>query len=254
MVGERTATMHQKFKVGKYRVYGGMHLRDNPCDVFTDNPLFSEMIFDNPINPGNQKTWLRLVRQTGQANCCFVPQQLGKPQDYDRINTYYRRKAGQDFDQLWGGWRPVESRPDLPWLVCEPRDEILRYWYNTSLSEWRTLIQDALGDEPYHVRPKPIRRLRANGTVPRVIHMMTQYRGVITAHSVSAIDSILAGRPAVIWGQDPTLGCGTPFQEWERDHHVRMPSLDQVQTAACTWAATTYSSLDTEKAVQCVMK
>ena len=253
MVGE-SAPVNHKFKVGRYTVYGGMQLRHNPCDVFTDNPLFSEMIFDNPINPGNQKTWLRLVRQTGQANCCFVPEQLGGPQDYDRINTYYRRKAGQDFDQVWGGWRAVESRPDLPWLVCEPRDEILRYWYNTTLSEWRTLIQDALGNEDYHVRPKPIRRLRANGTVPRVINMMAEYRGVITAHSVSAIDAVLAGRPAVIWGQDPTLGCGTPFQEWERDHHVRIPSLDQVQTAACTWAATTYSSLDTERAVQCVMR
>ena len=246
--------IHQLFRSGKYLVYGGMQLRDHACDVFMDNPLFSEMIFPNAVNPQAQKTWQRLVRQTGQANCCFVPEQLGTPQDYDRLNSYWRRKSGQDFDQLWKGWRPVESRPDLPWLVCEPRDEILRYWYNTTLSEWRTLIQDALGDEPYHVRPKPIRKERANGTVPRVINIMGQYRGVITAHSVSAIDSILAGRPAVIWGQDPTLGCGTPFQEWERDHHVRMPSLDQVHTAACTWAATTYSSLDTERAVACVMK
>jgi hypothetical protein len=261
VVGERIATMqhkskrmHQNFRVGRYTVYGGMQLRDNPCAVFVDNPLFSEMIFRNAVNPTGGKTWQRFVRQTGQANCCFVPEQQGTGQDYDRLNSYFRRKSGQDFDHVWGGWRPVESRPDLPWLVCEPRDEILRYWYGTTLSEWRTQIQDALGAEPYHVRPKPIRRERSNGTVPRVIHMMAEYRGVITAHSVSAIDAILAGRPAVIWGQDPTLGCGTPFQHWEADHAVRIPSLDQVQTAACTWAATTYSSLDTERAVECVMR
>lgn len=254
MVGERISHVNQKFKVDHHWVYSGMQLRDNPCAVFVDNPLFSEIIFPSAGNPTGQKTWQRYVRQTGQANCCFVPEQPGTWQDWDRLNTYWRRKTGGDFDQLWGGWRPVESQSDLPWLVCEPRDEILRYWYNTTLAEWRTQIADALGDEPYHVRPKPVRRLRSNGTVPRVIDIMAQYRGVITAHSVSAIDAILAGRPAVIWGQDPTLGCGTPFQQWERDHHVRTPSLDQVQSAACTWAATTHPSLDTERAVRCVMK
>lgn len=249
--------MHSIQRVGAHTVYSGMHLRDHACDVFVDNPLFSEIIFDNPLNPGMAKGWGRYVRQTGQANACFVPAEPGTWQDYDRLNRlYHTRSGGQDFDQLWGGWREVKAADTLPWLICEPRDEILRYWYHTSLAQWLHEITTglrALG-HAWHSRPKPIRRHRANRTVPRVIHCADQYRGVITAHSVSAIDAILAGRPAVIWGQDPTCGVGTPWSEFVTAGQVRLPSLLQVQTAACTWARTTYPTPPAEPAIPCVMK
>jgi hypothetical protein len=249
--------MHTIQQVGAYTSYAGMHLRDQPCDVFIDNPLFSEIIFDNPLNPGMAKGWGRYVRQTGQVNCAFVPEQPGTPQDYDRLNCLYQRRSrGQDFDQLWGGWREVEEADAWPWLICEPRDEILRYWYNTSLSEWQHVITSRLTElgHAWQLRPKPDRRHRITNLVPRVIHCADQYRGVITAHSVSSIDAILAGRPAVIWGQDPTCGVGTPWPEFAIQGRVRLPSLDQVQTAACTWAATTYRTLQAEQAILCVMK
>jgi hypothetical protein len=248
--------MNSLWEHAGYRVYTGMQLKHNPCDVFVDNPLFSEIIFDNPVNTGNSKTWGRFVRQTGQANCCFVPETLGTHQDYQRLNTRYKRKSGQDFDALWGGWREVTPAPDLPWLVCEPRDEILSYWYNTDLGSWRALVAETLTrlGHQWEFRPKPVRRHRINNTIPRVIHIALQYRGVITAHSVSAIDSLLAGRPAVIWGQDPTLGCGTPWSEFEAQGQVRIPSLEQIQTAACTWAATTHKLLESPEAIKCIMK
>ena len=249
--------MHSIMRVGNVTAYAGMHLRDQPCDVFIDNPLFSEIIFDNPLNPGNAKGWGRYVRQTGQANAAFVPAKPGTWQDYDRLNNlYHRRSGGQDFDQLWGGWREVEEADTRPWLICEPRDEILRYWYDTSLSAWEHQITSRLRElgHAWQVRPKPERIRRIGNVTPRVIHCADQYRGVITAHSVSAIDAILAGRPAVIWGQDPTCGVGTPWQEFETAGRVRTPRLDQIQTAACTWAATTYKTLEAEAAILCVMK
>jgi hypothetical protein len=246
---------HAYFSDG-YRIYTGMKLRHNPCDVFIDNPLFSEIIFDNPVNSGNSKTWGRFVRQSGQANAAFVPEQPGTWKDYDRLNNLYRRKSGQDFDALWGGWRAVEQATDWDWLVCEPRDEILRYWYDTDLESWRQQIAETLTrlGHTYQFRPKPIRRHRVNNITPRVIHIAPQYRGVITAHSVSAIDSLLAGRPAVVWGQDPTCGCATPWQEFETAGQVRRPSLDQIQNAACTWAATTHKLLESPEAIKCIMK
>jgi hypothetical protein len=88
----------------------------------------------------------------------------------------------------------------------------------------------------------------------RVIHTTQGYRGIITAHSVSSIDAILAGRPSVIWGQDPTCGLATPWSEFVSTGLVREPTQDQVKIAAWTWAKTTYPTLDTERAVKCVMK
>jgi hypothetical protein len=122
------------------------------------------------------------------------------------------------------------------------------------LGTWRNLVTQALGTQPAVWRPKPDRRHRITNLVPRVIHCADQYRGIITAHSVSAIDAILAGRPAVVWGQDPTCGTGTPWSEWVTTGRVREPSQDQVHAAACTWAATTWRTLDTERAVECIMK
>lgn len=251
-------SMNQQVRVGPWRLYGGMRLRDYPCDVFYDNPLFSELIYPNPGNSGGQKTWGRFVRQSGQANACFVPEQLGTQSDYDRVEREWQRDAGttQGLDSLWGGWRDVYEDPALPWLVVCPRDQILQYWYNISLEHWLTQVEQqlqALG-HAYEIRLKRDRKYRMHHSHSRVIHTAQQYRGIVTAHSVSAIDAVLAGRPAVIWGQDPTLGCGTPWSEFVLTGQVRIPNLDQVQKAACTWARTTYPTLDTERAVLCVMK
>jgi len=248
--------MHALISVPPWTAYAGMQLRDTACDVFIDNPLFSEIIFDNPLNPGMAKTWGRFVRQSGQPNQCFVPAELGTEQDYAVLEAMSQRRGHRSFDALWGGWRSVTADEARPWLICEPREEILQYWYNRSLSSWRHEIATALLDlgHDWEFRPKPARRHRANNLVPRVLHVAANYRGVITAHSVSAIDSLLAGRPSVIWGQDPTLGCGTPWTEFVATGQAREPSLTQIQIAACTWAATTHRTLETERAIRCIMK
>lgn len=250
--------MNQQVRVGAYKLYGGMRLKDYTCDVFQDNPLFSELIYPNAGNTEGQKTWGRFVRQSAQTNQCFVPDQPGTAQDYARLEREWQRDAHTDqpFDTLWGGWRAVQEQRDRPWLIVCPRDEILQYWYGRSLVSWQTEITQHLaarGDR-YVLRPKQDRKHRMRDPKSRVIHTAAEYRGIITAHSVSSVDAVLAGRPAVVWGQDPTLGCGTPWTEFVATGTVREPQASQVQIAACTWAATTYPTLDTERAVLCVMK
>lgn len=249
--------MNQVMRVDQWRLYGGMRLRDHPCDVFLDNPLFSELLFPNPGNPAGTKTWGRFVRQTGQRNCAFVPEQPGTPADWQRLQRAWQRAARttQTLDAVWGGWRDVREQADLPWLIVCPRDEIMQYWYQRSLASWLTAVcahLDHVG-HGYEIRHKPDRKHRR---LPeqRVIWSAQQYRGVITAHSVSAIDALLAGRPAIVWGQDPTLGCGTPWADFLSAGTVLEPDVQQIQTAAQTWAKTTYPTLETERAVRCVMK
>ena len=249
----------QIMRIQGHRVYGGMRLRDHPCAVFVDNPLFSELIFPNAANLDGQKTWGRWVRQTGQLNQCFVPAQAGTIEDWHRLDRACARAAGDPtwhVEQIWGGWHPVTTADHLPWLVCCPRTQILEYWYGITLDTWLARVISGLRDlgHAWEIRKKSDRKFRMRGQVPRVIHLAPQYRGVISAHSVSVIDSILAGRPAVIWGQDPSLGLATPWNEFLIQGQVRVPDLAQVQQAAWTWAATTYLTLEPEKALQCVMK
>lgn len=251
-------SMNQQVRVGQYLMYGGMRLQHYPCDVFYDNPLFSELIYPNPGNQGGQKTWGRFVRQSGQANSAFVPAQPGTPDDYDRLQREWQRDAGTDqpFDTLWGGWRDVKQARDLPWLIVCPRDAVLQYWYGRSLASWQHEVTQHLAarGDPYVIRHKQDRKHRMHDRPSRVLWTAQAYRGIVTAHSVSAIDAILAGRPAIVWGQDPTLGCGTAWQDFVSAGVVREPDQDQVKTAAWTWARTTYPTLDTERAVACVMK
>ena len=250
--------MNHEVRVGQYNLYGGMRLRDYPCDVFYDNPLFSELIYPNPGNDSGNKTWGRFVRQSGQDNSCFVPDQPGTRDHYYRLEREWQRDAHttQGMDSLWGGWRDVYHNPDLPWLIVCPRDAVLEYWYARSLDAWIKEVTDHLAarGDPYVIRPKQDRKHRIHDPTTRIIHTAQGYRGIITAHSVSSIDAILAGRPAVIWGQDPTCGLGTPWPEFVSTHQVREPRIDQTQIAAWTWAKTTYPTLDTERAVECVMK
>lgn len=250
--------MNQQVRVGAYKLYGGMRLKDYTCDVFLDNPLFSELIYPNPGNANGQKTWARYVRQSGQTNRCFVPDQAGTVADYNRLQREWQRDAQSTagLDSLWGGWRDVQEQQHLPWLIVCPRDQILQYWYGRSLLSWQTEITqhlDARGDR-YVLRPKQDRKHRMHRTDSRVLWTAAQYRGIITAHSVSSVDAVLAGRPAVTWGQDPTCGLGTPWTEFIATGTVREPTQDQVKIAAWTWAKTTYPTLETERAVKCVMK
>ena len=250
-------SMNHRVRIGSWLLYGGMRLRDNPCDVFYDNPLFSELLSPNPGNPGGTKTWGRFVRQTHQINSAFVPDQPGGPEDWQRLEREWQRSGGHSLplERLWGGWRDVEERPDLPWLIAAPRGEILQYWYGITLEAWLNLVTtqlQALG-HAWHLRPKPDRRQRNRDPQARILWTAPQYRGTITAHSVSAIDTILAGRPAVVWGQDPTLGLATPWPEFQATGQVRLPWPDDVECAAETWAATTWPTLETERAVTCIM-
>jgi hypothetical protein len=233
---------------GQYRVYGGMHLKENACDLFQDNPLFSELIFPNPMNPAGSKTWQRYVPQTaGQVNPAFVPNDLATSDlAWRRLQRRWQRAGGSDFLELYGGAHPCESPQDQPWLICAPRAEILHYWYNTDLAAWQHEVistLDRLG-HTWEWRAKPIRRLRSNNTVPRVTQIVQGYRGVITAHSVSAIDSILRGRPAVVWGQDPTLGLGTPWSEFADSGVTRTWSPGDLEARLWTWASVTHHSLE----------
>lgn len=249
--------MHSVVRVGKYRLYGGMRLLHNRCDVFYDNPLFSELLYPNPGNLGGTKTWGRYVRQTGQVNSAFVPAKPGTAEDYQRVESTWQRDAGtrEPLSSLWGGWHPVRQAPDLPWLIVCPRDEIMQYWYARSLASWQHEVTQHLAarGDSWVIRLKQDRKHRMHSKNARVLWTADQYRGVITAHSVSAIDALLAGRPAIVWGQDPTCGCGTPWQDFASTGVVNQPTVDQVKIAAETWAQTTYPTLDTERAVTCVM-
>lgn len=240
------------------RAYGGMRLRHNPCNVFIDNPLFSELISTNHINPTASKLWARYVKQTGQRNNCFVPAEPGTEDDYLRLESQWQSviKRSVKFDQLWSGWRDVKEDPSLPWLIACPRTEILEYWYGRTLVSWLAEVTahlTARGDS-YVVRSKQDRKHRMHDKQARIIWTAQQYRGVITAHSVSSIDAILAGRPAVIWGQDPSMGCATPWTDFLSAGIVYEPDVDEVKEAAWTWAKTTYSTLNAPEAVKCVMK
>jgi hypothetical protein len=239
---------HRVENWGHLRVYAGMHLKEHACDLFQDNPLFSELIFRNVMNPSGAKTWQRYVpQQPGQAAPAFVPDDLEtSPRAWQRLQRRWQRAGGGDFLELYGGSHACESPPELPWLICAPRDEILRYWYNTTLESWQHLVMSTL-QRLGHTgvwRAKPERRLRTTNTVPRVTQIVQGYRGVITAHSVSAIDATLLGRPAVVWGQDPTLGLATPWWEFAQQGQHRVWTTQDLEPRLWTWAACTHHSLE----------
>lgn len=226
------------------QLYGGFHLRDTACDVFQDNPLFSELIFSNPVEPTMRKTWQRYVAQTGQATPAHLPEYPGDISDWNRLERQWSR-GRVSLESLWGGWQHIEPSFHLPWLIVCPRPETFHYWYGYDLDLWlnATIKLCERYNYPYRVRTKPDRKQR---TLPqdRIIHNGQHYGGIITCHSVAQIDGLLAGRPVIVYGADATLGCATPYSEWIHTGECTVPIIDQIQTAACAWAATTYRSLD----------
>lgn len=234
-------------KLGDLRLYGGFHLKHTPCDVFQDNCLLSELMFDNPPwIRGMRKNYQRWVAQTGQANPVFLPEKHGEETDWLRLQQEITRGQGS-LESIWHGFKTVQTNIVKPWIIAAPRTEVLEYWYDITLEEWLEIVITEVLRQGYDyiLRTKGKRTSRKQPE-SRIIHSVGEYAGVITAHSVSSIDSILGGRPAVIWGQDPSCGTATPWKEFCAGH-IRTPTDAEVYRASWSWASTSYNRLHLEK-------
>lgn len=187
---------------------------------FWDNPQIPHLLYPNPANPKGAKDWIRLVPYN-------ILTQTHTQSGTSRINDLLTEFAGRSL--TWEEVvdpKPVKLKRSRRVLLCPSSPNCYTYYYNTTYAEWVQKYTTYYEQHGYEVlvRSKPTRKYR-HLPQGRLAHQLEEDQILFTVsqHSVSAIESILAGVPAVVTG--PHCG-GLLATPWGED--LRTPDQDQV--------------------------
>tara|TARA_R100000426_G_scaffold79718_1_gene57420 strand:- start:117 stop:1043 length:927 start_codon:yes stop_codon:yes gene_type:complete len=205
-------------------------LRQKNIDFYYwDNPHIPHLLYHNPANPMGHKNWCRMVFNHTHRQCDAVRR---PNQSIQRINEQLHHLSAhtlKTWRDLVPVWRDCKRR-SMTALLCPSGDKTFTHHYNITRSEWtnswRTILE-RLGYRVF-VRPKPGRELRQ--APHRLCDQLVRNNVGITVsnHSIVAVESMLAGVPAVVSGSNATGELGTPAEEFEQTGILRPVDMDQL--------------------------
>lgn len=192
---------------------------------FLDNAELPHLLYPSKINPRGQKEWVRMV-----PGAILTQQQSAS--GTERVNRLLSDFAGQQI--TWQDLvkpQPVRLRDVKRVLLCPSSPNCYEYYYNTTQSAWIKRMTELFASKGYtvDVRHKPTRDDRRD-TRKRLgaILQSTDYFATVSQHSVSAVESILAGTPAITTGPHPCGNLATPLEQFTSGE-IRRPSLEQTE-------------------------
>jgi hypothetical protein len=205
---------------------------------FWDNPELPQLLNPNPANPKGTKDFVRFT-----SGDLFTNAENSHP-DTSRLDSV--------LSDLSGGVATVENtvriipmrkRNSRRVLLCPSSANCFTYYYNINREVWIEIWSSwcrRLGYEPV-VRGKPGREIRRNRPESRLYEhlVLNDYAFTISQHSVAAIETVLAGVPAVTTGPNPIGELATSPTEAESGDFVISPT-DAVWNWVGRWASNTY--------------
>lgn len=194
---------------------------------FYDNPELPHLLYPNPANPKGAKDWIRLV-----PNEILTQPKSGS--GTERINRLLSEHSGTSMV-----WQDLVYPHDVLWsnsnrvLVCPSSANCYHYYYNDDVNIWIKKTCDdlrRLGYEPV-VRTKPSRTLRRDKPLSRLGRELAQgdYLCTVSQHSVTALETILEGYPAVVTGVHGAGFLATPWEEFEQGE-IRLPMTIEIES------------------------
>lgn len=204
---------------------------------FWDNPEIPQLLNPNPVNPAGNKDFVRFTRGS------LFSEHFNTLTDCGRFSSMLEDLApGTTLENLV---RPVPVRKKATnrVLLCPSSPNCYTYYYDSKQTDWLwrwSSHLEAAGFEPV-VRRKPDRKIRVNKPEMRLYEtlLLDDYYCTISQHSVAALESIMAGTPAVVTGPHPAGELATPKEEFVLGH-LRIPDQDQVWNWIRRVASNTY--------------
>lgn len=201
------------------------HPRLYPHDnwYFWDNPEVPQFLWRNPANPAGSKDWVRWVKSS-----LFTTPELHNTNGASRCNDLLK-EFSKGRITAWheiAKCKPFAVTSAKRVLICPVSANNYPNYYNTTQTAWVNLITqrlDRLG-YAYDIRYKPGRKERATGKQLTDQLSTGAYCATVSQHSVAAVESIMAGVPAVVTGPHPAGNLATPWEEFEQGH-LRTPEL-----------------------------
>jgi len=214
---ERTRFIHpQRLLDGGWQFY------------YWDNPTLPHVLYRGPWNPQGFKNWCRITHNSTMTEGEVT---LGEG---ERILNQQLAGLTKDTHTRWQDLmdiKPVECKGNTV-LLCPSSREMFFHYYNINVTEWIKLKTKTLNKMGYavEVRQKPGRQTRETKGGKLCERLgRGDIAFTVSCHSVGAIESLLAGVPAVVEGAHSGGALATPWLEFKNTNSVRTPSREQIE-------------------------
>jgi len=197
---------------------------------YFDNPQLPHLLYQGEWNPKGYKNWCRIVEgnTATQTSTPIRPGQTGSA----RINRQLAEVTDGNithWKQIVGERRDCTLRGDVV-MLCPPSEGVFKHYYQTTKALWINRWRRLLEDRGFRViiRNKPNREDREQHS--NRLYQKLHKQGVaftVSIHSVSAIESILAGVPAVVEGRHPADNLGTPMMQFLKTGEINKPTVQE---------------------------
>lgn len=193
---------------------------------FWDNPEIPQLLNPWSGNPRGNKEFVRFTRGS-----LFTENFNSEPNSGRLEAIIHDLSSGKDSLESIIRPIPVRMRKTRRVLICPSSPNCYLYYYNCDRLSWISVWVvwcEQNGYEPI-VRAKPARDARRNHLEIRLQEhlVLNDYAFTISQHSVAAVESIMAGVPAVVTGPHPIGDLGTTVEQAESGDFVK-PDVDQV--------------------------
>ena len=197
---------------------------------YWDNPQLPHLLYQGVWNPKGYKNWCRIVEcntatqtatpiRTGQTGSARINRQLGEVTNGTITH----------WEQIVGDRSDCRLRGDVV-MLCPPSGPVFEHYYATTKGLWIHRWRRILEDRGYTViiRDKPQRQKREQHQ--NRLYQQLQKKQIaftVSIHSVSAIESILAGVPAVVEGRHPADNIGTAAEKFLQTGEINTPTVQE---------------------------
>jgi len=205
---------------------------------FWDNPELPQLLNPWSGNPRGNKEFVRFTRGS------LFTEKYNSTANAARLDSIiHDLSSGQDTLESLIRPVPVRLRKTRRVLICPSSPNCFQYYYHCDRSSWLAVWLvwcEQNGYEPV-VRNKPPRDARRNYAETRLYEhlVLEDYAFTISQHSVAAVESILAGVPAMITGPHP-IGDLATIPERAAAGDFELPDSDRVWNWIQRIASNTY--------------
>lgn len=194
---------------------------------FWDNPFLPQFNWPRAHNPGGAKEWVRWsVGTHGSLGNKALDKHEARINDLltdfssKQISRWYHLINIQHMTATNG----VRGRA----LIVPCSEHVYPNYYATTKTAWlqSVIVELDRMRVDYDIRHKPSRKTRQlNGELTDQLED-GRYAVTISQHSVAAVESIVAGVPAVVTGESPAHAYATPWDEYLRGN-LRLWNTDE---------------------------
>lgn len=186
---------------------------------FWDNPEIPQLLNPNPANPLGNKDFVRFPKGS------LFTEQFNSVPDSSRLEAVlHDLSLGTATLENIIRPVPVRMRKSRRVLICPSSPNCFTYYYGYERNSWLSIWLAWCKQHGYEaeIRGKPDRTARVKNPNVRLYEhlILGDYAFTISQHSVAAVESIMAGVPAVVTGPNPIGPLGTTQEQAESGDFV----------------------------------